>query len=149
MIWRRCESDGMAVVWNGYETGKKIYKTHPDGLPAQYNAFRHVRHVHASHGNYSAMTTRVVIYRKLPNGFYSMLNPLGTDRFNQSHSASSLTRTPKATIDAMEGFGAYLYRVVQLNLTLEIEVQGGKVTVTGLLKVTAIFSNCNVTELHL
>ena len=38
----RCESDGMAVVWNGYETGKKIYKTHPDGLPAQYNAFRQV-----------------------------------------------------------------------------------------------------------
>ena len=32
----------MAVVWNGYETGKKIYKTHPDGLPAQYNAFRQV-----------------------------------------------------------------------------------------------------------
>ena len=41
-ICYRCESDGMAVVWNGYETGKKIYKTHPDGLPAQYNAFRQV-----------------------------------------------------------------------------------------------------------
>ena len=38
-----------------------------------------------------------------------MLNPLGTDKFIQSHTASSLDRTPKATIDAMEGFGAYLY----------------------------------------
>ena len=62
------------------------------------------------------------INRKLPNGFYSMLNPLGTDKFNQSHSASSLTRTPKATIDAMEGFGTYLYREVQLNNALLIEV---------------------------
>ena len=57
----------MQVVWNGWEVpisgGGKIFKTHPDGIPAQFSAFRHVRHKHATRGTYSALTTRIVIYR--------------------------------------------------------------------------------------
>ena len=38
-----------------------------------------------------------------------MLNPWGTSKFDAVHAATNLTRTSEKTIDAMEGFGAYLY----------------------------------------
>jgi hypothetical protein len=53
----RCDSDGMAIIWNGYDTNKKVYKTHPDGKPARYNKVLSWRRMT------SVMVTRMVVHR--------------------------------------------------------------------------------------
>ncbi len=100
----RCESDGMAIVWNGFETGKKVYKTHPNGQPPQYNRIKSIRK------RDTVLPTRFYIDRILPDGYYSMLTPYGADMFTYTNSPTTLNLTEESTVDPMDGFGLYLFR---------------------------------------